>query len=231
MSRGVGVIDVIREFAPDWSAILFALLTQLGDTWFCALLLGLMYLFRRHHRDALAMLAAVWLTGVGVVLTLKTILGYPRPARPGLDPAGYPGGLEALYQLTAAAGGFGFPSGHSVNATILFGGLAMVLAVGTRTQRLLSAGGLIGLVGLTRLALGVHYLVDVLAGIVLGGLLLAGGWWLTRTEPDHAHLVAFGGAAVIGLLALLVTGGSTRPGLLPIAALVGYLGWRRSRPQ
>lgn len=72
---------------------------------------------------------------------------------------------------------FSFPSGHSVIAMIFYGFLAYALArqLHSRTARLAlaaCAGLIIFLVGFSRLALGVHYPSDVLAGWTLGALWL-----------------------------------------------------------
>jgi membrane-associated phospholipid phosphatase len=62
-----------------------------------------------------------------------------------------------------------FPSGHALFAASVFGGLAALLAVRLRSRILevvvwLVAIVLIGLIGLSRIYLGVHYPSDVLAG-------------------------------------------------------------------
>ena len=63
--------------------------------------------------------------------------------------------------------GYGFPSGHTMAATLLYGALA-ILVCGALVQPrgrlgvLLGAGVLIGLVGWSRLQLGAHFLSDVL---------------------------------------------------------------------
>jgi undecaprenyl-diphosphatase len=66
-----------------------------------------------------------------------------------------------------------FPSGHALFAASVFGGLAALLAVRLRSRVLevvvwLVALVLIGLVGLSRIYLGVHYPSDVLAGYAIG---------------------------------------------------------------
>jgi membrane-associated phospholipid phosphatase len=75
-------------------------------------------------------------------------------------------------------GSFGFPSGHAMAATLLYGFLAAFIARKVRAWRwrvlvVLAAGMLIVLVGFSRLYLGVHYLTDVLAGMAAGSAWLA----------------------------------------------------------
>lgn len=63
--------------------------------------------------------------------------------------------------------GFGLPSGHSQNAAGLFGMMAATIRKKGFTIAILVV---IFLVGLSRLYLGMHFLRDVLAGWLLGGL-------------------------------------------------------------
>lgn len=63
--------------------------------------------------------------------------------------------------------GYGFPSGHTMAATLLYGALAVwaIDAFDTRREQIgaaFGAGALVGLVGVSRLELGAHYLTDVL---------------------------------------------------------------------
>ncbi len=70
-------------------------------------------------------------------------------------------------------GGYSFPSGHTMAATLLYGLLAVfaiLLWKGWywRMLAILGAVSAIGLVGFSRIALGAHYLTDVLGAIVGG---------------------------------------------------------------
>ena len=74
--------------------------------------------------------------------------------------------------------GYSFASGHTIGATLLYGQLALFIlpAMKARHWRRLtvaSAALLIALVGFSRIALGAHFLTDVLAAIVFGVLWLA----------------------------------------------------------
>lgn len=112
---------------------------------------------------------AGWVTATMVVggllgPLLKLLVGRPRPALP--DPV-------------AEASGLAFPSGHALNAALAAGVLVLVFLSGvggrpaaTRpVTRVAWYGGalLIALVtGFSRIALGVHWTSDVLAGWLLG---------------------------------------------------------------
>ena len=69
--------------------------------------------------------------------------------------------------------GYSFASGHTIGATLLCGQLLLFVlpALKTRHWRLLSifsAMSLVLLVGFSRIALGAHFLIDVLAAIFFG---------------------------------------------------------------
>jgi membrane-associated phospholipid phosphatase len=69
--------------------------------------------------------------------------------------------------------GYSFASGHTIGATLLYGQLLLFVlpSLKARHLRLLcisSAASLVLLVGFTRIALGAHFLTDVLAAIFFG---------------------------------------------------------------
>ena len=96
---------------------------------------------------------------------------------------------------------FSFPSGHAFASTATYGALALVVA--SRVPRirgwLVAAGtaALVAIVAASRVVLGVHYLLDVLAGIAAGiallsALLLALGGRVVELrreeQPERARL-------------------------------------------
>lgn len=130
------------------------------------------------------------LGGVGVLsaamaasatVMLKQLLGLPRP------PA-----AAAL-----GATGPGFPSGHTAVATSFW--LAMGLLSRSPT---LTAGALAlaGTVGYTRVALGAHYVGDVVGGFVVGALAALAAAGLTRSEGLFAASVAASPPAMLAAL-------------------------------
>ncbi len=198
MARGIGELDLVRDLLPDWLAVVFALLTQLGDLWFLALLWGSLYWLSGHERDGIATVGGLSLAGVGLYRGLKAVFGLPRPDRVPLDPDSLPWLLQSVWELTASVSGFGFPSGHATNATVVYFGLAWVLAFGTRRQRFAVAGLLVGTVSFTRVALGVHFLVDVVAGFFLGITVLLVGLGAFANRPVSRPTLAFSLAVLTG---------------------------------
>ena len=118
----------------------------------------------RHGGRKLALFLAVTCIGGGLVDTLvKLAVGRPRPT---------------LDQPIVEAFNHSFPSGHAMQAVVCYGALALVVLpmVSPRARRWIIAAtiALAAAIGASRLALGVHYISDVLGGYVLGAAWLAG---------------------------------------------------------
>lgn len=88
--------------------------------------------------------------------------------------------------------GYSFASGHTIGATLLYGQLALFIlpamkAWHWRWLTVSSAALLITLVGFSRIALGAHFLTDVLAAIIFGVLWLA--FCLVAGKPMRRNVV------------------------------------------
>ncbi|APX98380.1 phosphatase PAP2 family protein [Natronorubrum daqingense] len=218
MSRGVGVTEAVREWVPEWTLEGFAVLSVFGDLLVIVPVLGVLYLvtvgrsLARGERDQplcsdrTAVLIAVVFGGLALIVLLKAVFAFPRP----------PAEWHAIEPSE-----HGFPSGHTMAATVFWGALAARFHLGDRASRLAGAGLLVSLVALSRLALGVHYLVDVLASMAFGVVYLAGIAWLARGRPERA----FGIAIVIAVLAVVASNGSSRAVLALLGTVGGAVGW------
>ncbi|WP_178915056.1 phosphatase PAP2 family protein [Natronomonas gomsonensis] len=208
MTRGLGELAAVAEL-PSWLVALAALVTQFGDVWFVFCLLGLLYWFgnalpgplslsRRHAMFAVALA----LVARAVTTTFKELFALPRP--PGADEAVgvelVPAVVEPLYVSAATADGFGFPSGHATAAILVYGGLALLV---DSRRGYVAAGALVAAIPVSRVVLGVHYLVDIAAGLAFGGAFLAGVYLVCGRgdNPGRALMVAVGvsllGAGVV----------------------------------
>ncbi|HKL27737.1 MAG TPA: phosphatase PAP2 family protein [Natrialbaceae archaeon] len=222
MARGIGAIDAVQTALPDVLAVLIAVVTQFGDVVVFVPALTLVLWFG--DRDRGAALIGVALGGVGIVLIAKHLLAFARPpTNPPVPIEDVPAIVRSFYEAEVTADGYGFPSGHATAATVVWGSLAWWLDASTRPRRVAVAAGLVVLVAFSRVALGVHYVVDVVAGIGLGlAYLLAVAWVRNRVEGDERLFLwlAVGLAAVGGLL----QGG--QDGWLAVGAAVGAtVGW------
>jgi membrane-associated phospholipid phosphatase len=102
--------------------------------------------------------------------------------------------------------GYSFASGHTIGATLLYGQLLLFVlpALKERHWRLLSilsAMSLIALVGFSRVALGAHFLTDVLAAIFFGIIWLM--FCLFATKSMRRRTVSPSVVALVGEPALL----------------------------
>jgi undecaprenyl-diphosphatase len=139
-------------------------ITQLGGPWldiaFAAAVAGLVLGGRR--RDAAFVLLAA---GGAMLVTnaIKFALDRPRPGG---------GGLVSVASAS-------WPSGHASSSIAFYGALAVIAAraaaPGARVVAIwIGVAVLTGLVGASRVYLGVHYPSDVVAGWLVGGLWLLG---------------------------------------------------------
>lgn len=234
MPRGFGEAEFAANL-PEWVVALAGLVTQLGDMWFVALGIVLLYVAARRtgrftedpERDALYLLALL-MGSYALTYTLKYAFALPRPpgAATATLPAWLPSVLAGVYESMVTGDGFGFPSGHALKTTVVYGGAALTLTVRNRRDQLLAAGGIATLVAASRVFLGVHYVVDVVAGVAVGLTALTAMERYAGRKPRPALLAAVG----MGGLATAVTG-SSKAALATTVALAGLVLWEvRWRP-
>ncbi len=216
-------VEAIQGATPEWAALPFAGATLLGEVWVLIIAMTLAYWFT--GRRDIAALFGVSLTALSLVLVLKAVFGLPRPATgPAVPAESVISIARPFYERETTATTDGFPSGHALGATVTWGALAALLDRPSRRCRLLLAGAAIALVGVSRVVLGVHYPVDVVAGTLLGAGVLAVALPACRRLDDPVT-PALGAAVVAGCLSLLVTGGSVPAASAAGAAVGGLVAW------
>lgn len=161
-----GAVQALNAIVGGRASVVGVLhaVTALGGsemTWLVFALTVAWLLIRRAPR--LALYVAV--TGLGAATLVTGVKALVARARPVVD----------VPVVTAT--GASFPSGHTVGATVTYGMLLLVFlpAVPGRWRSRVITGGVavIGAVGFTRVALGVHFPSDVVGGWLLGALWLA----------------------------------------------------------
>ncbi|PCR89197.1 phosphatase PAP2 family protein [Natrinema ejinorense] len=226
MTRGLGWFDAFREVVPEWAVVVLGLVTQLGDVWFLGVLVGTLYWIETDDRDDIAAVAGLLLAGLSLITALKHVFALPRPERVLVEVEALPAAVHPLYEATATATGYGFPSGHALMSTIVYLSLAEYSDVSTRRRRFLGAAGLVTAVSLSRVGLGVHYLVDVVAGVAVGLVFLLLAWGLLNRYPTHRGTIGFGLAVGIAAAALVTSSMDPDAVLLFGASLGAFAGWQ-----
>jgi membrane protein DedA with SNARE-associated domain/membrane-associated phospholipid phosphatase len=144
-----------------WLTRLLQDLTNLGSVRILLpliVLVGVGWWLRRRTWRPLALLAAAYLGADLAFNAVKELVQRPRP--------------PAVILLKPVAGP-SFPSGHATQAVAVYGMLAALLAAATsswarKVGAWAAAVAIVGVVAVSRLYLGAHWLTDVLGGLALG---------------------------------------------------------------
>lgn len=187
----------------DWGIPIIVWLQSLGS-WLTPIMQGFTFLGDEQFYLLILPIFVWWIDvglglriGIGLLLsagingTVKLLFGMPRPYW--VEPR-----VLGLSEGTS----YGFPSGHSQNALVVWGRLAAWFK-GRWVK--IGLGTLIFLIALSRLYLGVHFPTDVLGGWLIGGLLL---WALIRFDKPVRNWLgrqSLGGQiSTVILLSLLI---------------------------
>lgn len=155
------IAERLQELVAGEDLVVAALevVSFLGKPIFLFLMIGAPAIWLvKEQRWHLAMFLIVTSTSGGIVDTIvKEVVARPRPL---------------LDQPISSARGHSFPSGHAMSSTICYGALLLAFGVllsdAGRRRATAAVGVLVSAIAFSRLALGVHYVTDVLGGIVLG---------------------------------------------------------------
>jgi len=230
--RGIEISEALQEMAQEPVIVIFALLTQLGDVWFLFFLGGMHYavgdkipqwgIERRRGLFVLGLL----LTYVVLIGVLKEFFMLPRPPGAGTPPEiqWIPSVFQGVFANISTGGGYGFPSGHALGSTLVWGGFALVMGKDRFSRAWLAlAGVVVVIVSLSRVVLGVHYLIDVVVGIVIGVVVLSVLYKITDRGINPSRILVV--AMAIGVLGLLQ--GFTFESVAAVGSAVGaWLVWR-----
>ncbi len=207
MEWGLRVIAWFQQFSPalDWP---FRAFTFMGEEEFFLILLPLVYWCL--DRGTGARLTVAFLLCAYTNAVAKALAALPRP------PEYAPGRVKGLWEAT----GYGFPSGHTQSAVVVWGYLA---AQARRRWLWILAAVMMLFIPLSRIYLGVHFPHDVLGGYIIGAALLLLYLWLEpgveRWLEEKGLAWQLGVALVVPLLLMLLF--LTEDGVTEGATLMG----------
>ena len=213
-------VEVTQSILPEWTSYLFAAVTLLGEAWIFVPVLALAYWFGDAER--IAPLFGLVFGGLALIVVFKSLFALPRPPTEAMiPPEAAHESIRSAYAWAIHSDGYGFPSGHTVGAVVMWGALALRLHVGTPTVRIGVAVTLVFLAALSRLALGVHYLADVIGGFVIGLVLLL-AWLAALDHVTRPVELSLGAGICCAILPLLLGVGGSEP-LYALGAISGAL--------
>jgi membrane-associated phospholipid phosphatase len=179
VDRSVGQWGVDHRY--DWSTDGLQLFTWMGEARLIiplALVIAIVEYIRRPSRWILPFLGVVIAGQILLTRAIKDVLDRVRPE----------------FNPIAETLGPSFPSGHSAAAAAFFGAAALLVSRGrTPHQRALIVGAAAGLaagVACSRVMLGVHWLSDVVAGVLFGW-----AWFAACSIAFGGRLLQFGAPA------------------------------------
>jgi membrane-associated phospholipid phosphatase len=180
------ITQTLQAIPEQWFPYVMAFISVFGyQPWGAMLVIICVILIALRVDQRLGIYFAVVASVQGLInQALKMVIARPRPSEP-------------LVRVFLPTDGYSFPSGHVMFYIVCFGVLVYILlSNGKRTFLKYTAitflAGLILTVGVSRIYLGAHWLMDVLAGYSAGAILLT--WtieimrrWVNVRTPNAAN--------------------------------------------
>ncbi|MBN2134177.1 MAG: phosphatase PAP2 family protein [Acidobacteria bacterium] len=195
-------IYFIQSIANDAVTAIFNFISSLGSMAILSILL-LVLMFGIDFRKGFLLIQTAMLT-ISVTGFFKEIFALPRPFMidsnlmlEGVkysDPADFkttgatsffgalPGDIIQYYRNLGGDIGWGLPSGHSSGAIAVWGSIATLFR---KTWVLVISCLMIILLPLSRVYQGKHFLADIFAGLLLGGLILLGMYFFSFRDDKY----------------------------------------------
>ena len=173
-------VNAIGAYLPE---SLWVFITNLGDT---SVALAIILAFYAYKQDTGIRLLILAIMGTLVIQGLKHLFGVDRPPV-ALD-------LNSFHLIGSTVKSPSFPSGHTATAFIGAGILAAQYPLTWVKRVVLICAGLIGL---SRIMMGVHWPFDVLVGATLGWVIGYYGYKKLMTVNFNQQLSKWIGGAVV----------------------------------
>jgi undecaprenyl-diphosphatase len=157
---------VHRWRAPRWARVAMICATRGGDGWLWYGVGFLLLIFGDSSRFSAVCAAGLASgTGLGIYLFVKKAAGRKRPCA--IEPH--------CWARILPPDQYSFPSGHTITAFSV--ATSVCLFYPSLTAALFACALMIAI---SRIVLGMHFLSDVLAGVLIGMILGSGAFWIMR---------------------------------------------------
>jgi membrane-associated phospholipid phosphatase len=167
------IIIILQSLLPYF---VWELLNFLGDPLIYVMLLGIAFWCINKREGKIAIMLVMFSNFINILL--KYAFGMPRP----------PASLRQNPEYVADQS-YGFPSGAAQTASTFWGWVTMQLR---RWWIAIISGIFITIAALARMGLGLHFLGDVIGGIIVGIILVTWAYFLVPyLEPQWKRLPAF----------------------------------------
>lgn len=205
---GVAVVLWLQQFSPALD-LPFKAVTFLGDETFYLMFMPLVYWC--FNRRIGARLFILLLISAYVNAIAKVLANQPRPFN-----------YDQRVRPIVPADGGGLPSGHTQNAVVIWG----YLAVWSRKAAAWAAAGfLMVVIPLSRVYLGAHFPTDLIGGYLLGALILIIFLrlaprleiWLAEQSFARQILISLAGPTIL----ILLNFGGNKAALSLVSVLMG----------
>ncbi len=190
MGFEIKIIEFLQSGRTPFFDTSFQLISQMGSWLGVVFLCVVLLIFNRH--------LIIWYLGtygvvLGVVNLLKNVVARVRPFNV----------TDQIVSIGDVVQDYSFPSGHVACATAIaiFFGLFLFTyfkGKGARTLIVICCAVYVGLVALSRMYLGKHYLTDLIGGFVISGVICVVGilfmfWYMVKKLKALGILNSHGG--------------------------------------
>lgn len=151
----------LNSYHPFYLNVFFINYTFIGDGIFALCLIGVMFFYYKRKKCGFALLYSFLISGIAAQI-IKNLVYSPRP-KLYFEAGTYLNFIDGV----TLSGNAGFPSGHTATAFAI--ATVMVLMMKNKNRQLLILLAAF-LVGYSRIYLAQHFLLDVMAGAMLGSV-------------------------------------------------------------
>jgi len=224
-----GAVEAARNLVPPSLAFPVALLSLLGSVYIVVPVVVSSYWFGDRYRG---------ITWIGYILGGYSIMniskGWVGAARPDVAPPvavdSFPIVLRQIYASTIEIPTASFPSGHVMMAIMFWGLLAVELDIDmSAPARWTAVATIVVLVAFSRVALGVHFVGDVVGGALIGLAYLGGATLLFRRVGQQPR-VTLGVAVALGVVGIPFVGFHLNALSILTASSGALLAWELATP-